>query len=125
MRMHALAGAVLLLVTGCNQMPGMPKPGIAVPRPDSITDFATLYGQNCAGCHGKDGQNGPALDLANPVYQAWVDDATLRRVITGSEPGTQMPAFGQGAGGFLTIAQVDALVKGMRTAWQKPGILND
>ena len=70
------------------------------------------------------GQNGAALDLANPVYQAWVDDATLRKVITGSEPGTQMPAFGREAGGFLTIAQVDALVHGMRATWQKPGALN-
>ena len=126
MRVRGLAGATLLLLTaGCNQMPGTPKPGVLVPRPDSITDFATLYGQNCAGCHGKDGQNGPALDLANPVYQAWVDDAAIRKVIAGSEPGTQMPAFGQAAGGFLTAAQVDALVHGMRTAWQKPGTLSD
>lgn len=125
MRVRGLAGAtLLLLIAGCNQMPGTPKPGVEVPRPDSITDFATLYGQNCAGCHGKDGQNGAALDLANPVYQAWVDDAALRKVIAGSEPGTQMPAFGQAAGGFLTAAQVDALVHGMRTAWQKPGTLS-
>jgi len=125
MRMRGLAGAtLLLLVAGCNQMPGTPKPGIEVPRPDSITDFATLYGQNCAGCHGREGQNGPALDLANPVYQAWVDDAAIRKVIAGSEPGTQMPAFAQAAGGLLTAAQVDALVHGMRTAWQKPGTLS-
>ena len=131
MKVQALAGtALLLLVAGCNQMPGTPKPGVEVPRPDSITDFATLYGQNCTGCHGRDGQGGGALDLSNPVYQAWVDDATLRKVIaggepsTGSEPGTQMPAFGQTAGGFLTDAQIDALVHGMRSAWQKPGALN-
>ena len=125
MRVRELAGAtLLLLIAGCNQMPGTPKPGVEVPRPDSITDFATLYGQNCAGCHGKDGQDGAALDLANPVYQAWVDDAAIRKVIAGSEPGTQMPAFGQAAGGFLTAAQVDALVHGMRSAWQKPGTLS-
>ena len=53
MRMQVLAGAsLLLLAAGCNQMPGTPKPGVEVPRPDSITDFATLYGENCAGCHG-------------------------------------------------------------------------
>src|SRR5271170_7465555 len=125
MRVHLLAGAtLLLLVAGCNQMPGAPKPGVEVPRPDSITNFATLYGENCAGCHGKDGQNGAALDLANPVYQAWVDDATLRKVIAGGEPGTQMPAFGHEAGGLLTDTQVDALVHGMRTAWQKSGTLS-
>ena len=125
MRVHLLASAsLLLMVAGCNQMPGTPKPGIEIPRPDSVTDFATLYGENCAGCHGKDGQNGASLDLANPLYQAWVDDATLHKIISGGEPGTLMPAFGREAGGFLTDAQVDALVHGMRTAWQKPGTLN-
>jgi cytochrome c oxidase cbb3-type subunit III len=124
MKLEALAGvALLLIVTGCNQMPGTPKPGPEVPRPDTVTDFATLYGENCAGCHGRDGQNGAAYDLANPIYQSWVDDATLRRVIAGGESGTQMPAFGQTAGGFLTDAQIDALVHGMRSAWQKDSAL--
>lgn len=125
MKLHSFAGAaLLLLLAGCNQMPGTPKPGVEVPRPDSITDFATLYSQNCSACHGKDGQGGAALDLANPVYQGWVDDATLRKVISEGEHGTQMPAFAHEAGGFLTDAQVDALVHGMRGAWQKPGALN-
>ena len=125
MRLQALAGAAfLLMLAGCNQLPGTPKPGPEVPRPDSITTFATLYSKNCAACHGNEGQGGAALDLANPVYQAWVDDAALRKVIAGGETGTQMPAFGQAAGGFLTDAQLDALVHGMRTAWQKPGALN-
>jgi mono/diheme cytochrome c family protein len=32
-------------------------------------------------------------------------------------PGTQMPAFGESAGGFLTSQQVDVLVAGMRARW--------
>ena len=126
MRVQPFAGTAffLMLLAGCNQLPGTPKPGVEVPRPDSITDFATLYSQNCSGCHGQGGQGGAALDLANPVYQAWVDDASLRKVIAEGEHGTQMPAFAQEAGGYLTDVQVDALVHGMRTAWQKPGALN-
>src|ERR1700757_3968213 len=124
MKLEALASvALFLIITGCTQMPGAPKPGIEVPRPDSVTDFATLYGQNCAGCHGRDGQRGAAFDLSNPIYQSWVDDVTLRKIIASGEPGTQMPAFGQSAGGMLTDAQIDALVRGMRTAWQKPDAL--
>jgi cytochrome c oxidase cbb3-type subunit 3 len=124
MKRKALASiALLLTVTGCTQLPGTPKPGPEVPRPDTVTDFATLYGENCAGCHGRDGQHGAAFDLSNPVYQSWVDDATLHKIIAGGEPGTQMPAFGQSAGGFLTDAQIDALVRGMRAAWQKPDAL--
>jgi len=125
MKLPAFAVCVLLLaVTGCSHLPGAPKPGDEVPRPDSITDFATLYGQNCAGCHGEHGQNGASLDLANPVYQAWVDDATLKKIIANGESGTQMPAFAKSAGSFFTDAQVDALVRGMRSSWQKPGALN-
>lgn len=124
MRRMALAGCVLLLaVSGC-KLPGAPKPGVEVPRPDSVTDFATLYGENCSGCHGDQGAKGAALDLSNPVYQAWVDDATLRKILANGEAGTQMPAFGRAAGGFLTDAQLDSLVHGMRSEWQKAGALN-
>lgn len=112
-----------LAIAGCTRLPGTPPPGIEVPRPDSVMDFATLYGQNCAGCHGANGQNGAAFDLANPVYEAWVDDATLRNIITSGEQGTEMPAFGKSAGGILTQQQVDALVNGMRSHWRKSGAL--
>lgn len=118
MRFPVLAGCVLLVtLAGCTQLPGAPKPGVEVPRPGSILDFATLYGQNCAGCHGDNGRNGAALDLANPNYQSLVDDATLQKIIANGESGTQMPAFAKSAGGFLTDDQVDALVRGMRTSW--------
>ena len=108
----------MLALTGCTRLPGTPKPGVEVPNPESITDFATLYGQNCAGCHGNSGRSGASFDLANPDYQMWVDDATLRNIISNGEPGTQMPAFAKSAGGFLTDAQVDALVRGMRSTWR-------
>ena len=90
-----------------------------VPRPEDVTDFRTLYSENCSACHGENGQNGPSLDLANPVYQSIVDDASLKKWITGGMPGTEMPAFGESAGGFLTDKQVDALVEGMRGNWAK------
>ena len=41
-----------LSTAGCSRMPGYPKPGPEVVRPDEVKDFATLYAQNCAGCHG-------------------------------------------------------------------------
>src|SRR5271170_6805084 len=42
-----------------------------------------------------------------------------RRWITFGMPGTQMPAFGESAGGFLTPQQVDVLVAGMRARWNQ------
>jgi cytochrome c oxidase cbb3-type subunit III len=86
-------------------------------RPENVASFDRLYKQNCSACHGEKGSGGPALDLADPNYQALVDDASLRQWITSGMPGTQMPAFGESAGGFLTPQQVDVLVAGMRTHW--------
>ncbi|MGB8534841.1 MAG: c-type cytochrome [Acidobacteriaceae bacterium] len=110
-----------LAVLGCEQLPGRPKPGPEVPRPDSVTDFATLYRENCSACHGPQGMNGPSYPLANPVYQALVTEQVLQKVVADGAPGTLMPAFAGSSGGSLTDQQVDALVKGMRTAWYKPG----
>lgn len=117
-----LAGCMFMFaIGGCQRLPGTPKPGVEVPNPESITDFATLYGQNCAGCHGENGKNGASFDLSNSEYQMWVDDATLQKIISNGEPGTQMPAFAKSAGGFLTDTQVNALVRGMRSNWQQSG----
>jgi len=108
----------LPLLGGCD-MPGRPQPGPEVPRPEAVTSFDTLYGENCAGCHGKSGDNGSATNLANPLYQALIDDASLRDVIANGEKGTLMPGFGSRSGGSLTDAQIDAIVRGIRARWRK------
>ena len=120
-RLLMLLGCMTMV--GCGSLPGRPKPGPEVPRPDSVVDFPTLYAENCSGCHGAKGMNGPSYPLANATYQALVDEPRLRQVIANGEPGTLMPAFAASAGGSLTDAQVDALVKGMRAAWYKGSAL--
>jgi cytochrome c oxidase cbb3-type subunit 3/ubiquinol-cytochrome c reductase cytochrome c subunit len=89
-----------------------------VPRPEEVTSFEQLFGHNCAGCHGEKGDHGAAMNLANPVYQALIDDASLRDVISKGEKGTLMPAFATENGGMLTDQQIDALVQGMRGKWR-------
>lgn len=116
----AACAVACLALEGCGWAPGRPKPGPEVPRPDAVLDFPTLYRQNCSACHGASGMNGPSYPLANPEYQALVDEDTLRQIISQGVPGTMMPAFARSAGGTLTEAQVNALVKGMRAAWYKP-----
>jgi cytochrome c oxidase cbb3-type subunit III len=122
MRMLSAVGRVcmlaLLAAAGCN-LPGKPKAGPEVPRPEEVLAFDKLYGDNCAGCHGVDGRNGSATNLANPVYEAWIDDATLRDVIANGEKGSLMPAFAVESGGVLTDQQIDAVVKGMRERWRQ------
>ena len=122
MRMTAtLAGwgaLALMALAGC-ELPGKPKAGSEVPRPEEVLAFETLYGANCAGCHGANGQNGGAMNLANPEYQALIDDVSMREVIEKGEKGTLMPAFAQENGGQLTDQQIDALVAGIRASWRK------
>jgi cytochrome c oxidase cbb3-type subunit 3 len=116
--MVAGLGSLALLAAGCGRLPRNPE--VTYIPPDQVTDFHSLYNTNCRACHGVNGENGPAIDLANPEYQALVDDTTLRNTIARGMPGTQMPAWAQSAGGMLTGAQVDALVSGMRKEWPKP-----
>jgi cytochrome c oxidase cbb3-type subunit III len=116
--MFVLALSCGLFANGCGRLPGKPAPGPEVPRPESILSSHVLYAQNCAGCHGADGLHGPSTPLASPVYQALVDDATLRRVVTQGLPGSMMPAFSKSFGGDLTDAQVDAIVHGIRADWK-------
>jgi cytochrome c oxidase cbb3-type subunit 3 len=115
----------LILVAGlaaCGS-PGRRAAEPRVIRPSEVTDFRVLYTQNCSGCHGIDGQGALAVAIGSPVYLAIADNATIRRVIEQGRPGTAMPAFGQTAGGLLTDAQVDVLVRGMRQRWARPGAL--
>jgi mono/diheme cytochrome c family protein len=92
--------------------------------PSEISDFSTLYEQNCAGCHGAEGKGGAAIALANPVYLAIADDAIVRRATASGIPGTSMPAFVQSAGGMLTDKQVDVIVGGIRERWSKPDLFH-
>jgi cytochrome c oxidase cbb3-type subunit III len=121
--LFALTLAALLALPACSHMSGKPAPGPEVPRPDSILDPVVLYRENCAGCHGAEGKNGPAMSLSDPVYLAIVDDDTLRSTISKGRPGTAMSAFAQKEGGMLTDQQVNAIIRGIRERWSKPNAL--
>jgi cytochrome c oxidase cbb3-type subunit 3 len=120
-----LLAALAAGVCACNSAPGRPAVDSEVIAPDKVVDFAVLYANNCAGCHGPDGAGELALGLADPLYLAIADEATIRRVITNGVPGTAMPAFARSAGGLLTEEQVDAIVKGIRTRWARAGMFTD
>lgn len=121
---RALALAVICLTAlGCSHIPGRPGPGPEVVRPEQVLDFATLYKQNCAACHGENGKDGAALPLNNPVYLAIAGESNLRQIIANGVPGSLMPPFAQSAGGMLTDRQVAALAHGMVETWGQPGAL--
>ena len=120
---RALAGIGLvagLALTGCDAMPGKPRLADREKLPSEIMDFGTLYARNCAGCHGADGKLGPSRALNDPVYLALVPRERLRQVIAMGVPGTAQPALAITAGGTLTDAQIDALVRGLVETWGRP-----
>jgi len=122
MRAKAIARVLplVLALAGCGRSSGAKADADSPARPEDVLDFHALYSTNCQACHGANGHNGPAMELGNPEYEALVDDATLRKWISGGMPGTEMPAFAQSAGGMLTDAQISAIIAGMRKEWSKP-----
>src|ERR1700741_419082 len=113
-----------MLLSACSSPPGRPSRGSEVPAPNQISDFRTLYAENCAGCHGTEGRGGPTIALADPVYLAIADESALQKIIANGVHGTSMPAFAQSAGGILTDKQIDVITSEMRTRWSRPGILD-
>jgi mono/diheme cytochrome c family protein len=113
-----------IAVSGCGAPHGQPKKGSEVLAPSEVSEFGTLYTQNCSGCHGAEGRGGAAIALANPVYLAIADDTVIRKVIANGVRRTAMPAFAESAGGMLTDAQIDVITRETRSRWSKPGILD-
>jgi mono/diheme cytochrome c family protein len=102
-----LLGAACLAATGCDHFSGKPGPEPEVPRPENVLNFATLYHENCAACHGEHGASAASISLANPVYLAYAGEANIRAAIAHGVHGTLMPAFAHG----------------MVTEWGKPDAL--
>ena len=123
-RYRCAAALLSLLLSACSSPHGRPAKNSEDPAPSEISDFRTLYEENCAACHGSEGRGGAALALADPVYLAVVDEPSMRKVIANGVHGTSMPAFAQSAGGMLTDKQIDVITSEIRSRWSRPGILD-
>lgn len=119
----AVSGLCVLILTGCGPLPGKPTPADVDIAPDKVKNFARLFNENCAGCHGRDGMGNGALALSNPVYLAIVPDEAIRNAATHGVAHTLMPPFAQSAGGMLTDEQIDIIAKGIRTNWARANVL--
>lgn len=81
---------------------------------------AQSYRTYCGLCHGDEGEGYAADDanaLRNQQFLASVDDAFLRAAIVRGHPGTSMAAYGERYGGPLTDAEINALIRLLRS-WQ-------
>jgi cytochrome c oxidase cbb3-type subunit 3 len=122
--LSAIAVLPIVLLSACSIPNGQPQKGSEVVAPNQVVDFATLYAQNCAGCHGAEGRGGASIALANPVYLAIADESAVHKVVANGVRGTSMPAFAQSAGGLLTDEQINVITSGMFSRWGRKGILD-
>jgi len=90
-----------------------------VARPEEVLDFATLYSQNCAACHGE--KEPTARHLAGEPGVP--GDCRGRQHSTHYRRGLNvpmMPGFAKSAGGMLSDKQIAAITQGMIDAWANP-----
>jgi mono/diheme cytochrome c family protein len=92
-----------------------------------------LYEENCASCHGKDGQGRVASGapaIGNPDFLQNADEEFIFNMVKYGRPGTNMMAYGRQDGGVLSddlIREIVAYVRTMRpgdgeqTKSEKPG----
>lgn len=105
-----------VIVTGCD-FPGRPNPSDRPVPSDQVLSFEILFREQCAGCHGANGQFGPAPPLNDPLFLAIVPADRLLGTIRDGRPGTPMPAFTRSRGGPLADAQIKALADGLQPRW--------
>ena len=109
--------ALIELITRWDEVPGgtIPAPDrpVAVTA-ESLAIGSDLFTQNCARCHGPEGQGtqrAPSLNVKG--YLADTNDAALVQIVTFGVTGTAMPAWGD----RLDEAQIQAIVGFMRS-WE-------
>ncbi len=91
----------------------------------SVQRGQTLFGQNCAPCHGDLGEGGPnpvnANQIIAPIGSAEFlntrDDTTLFQIISQGQPDQGMSPFGSANGGNLDDDQINSIVAYLRS-WQ-------
>ena len=77
----------------------------------------TVYEQNCAVCHGENGEGDVGPAIANPAMLALTTDAFIRYAVENGRDGTQMPAFN----GVLSADEMDgvtAFLRSRATGWE-------
>ena len=87
--------------------------------PGQIELGAILFAENCAVCHGDDGQGRVGATLAKD-WPSIRPDLRMRAVIANGIPGSAMPPWSNGSGGPLDEMEIDALAAYI-SSWETGG----
>lgn len=87
--------------------------------PEQIELGERLYAENCAVCHGDDGQGRVGATLAKD-WPSIRPDLLVKATIENGIPGSPMPAWSLASGGPLAQEEIDAIVAYILT-WQTGG----
>ncbi len=83
----------------------------------AVSEGRVLFSENCAMCHGEQGEGVDGPPLNSKSFLRDTADETIFSVISSGVPSTEMPAWNQVHGGPLTDEQVRQLVTFIR-AWE-------
>ncbi len=83
----------------------------------AVSAGRALYAQNCAVCHGEQGEGIDGPPLNDRKFLANTPDLTIFSLISSGVPGTEMPAWNQAHGGPFTDEQIRQLVAFIRS-WE-------
>jgi cytochrome c oxidase cbb3-type subunit III len=89
------------------------------PVPGQIELGERLFTENCAVCHGSDGQGRVGATLSKD-WPSLRPDLLVKSTIENGIPGSPMPAWSQAKGGPLTLEEIDAIVAYILT-WETGG----
>ena len=109
--------ALVTLVQRWDEVPTgiLPAPNVPIPTTEeSIALGGQLFSQNCARCHGAEGQGtrrAPALNVKS--FLTDTSDLAIQQIVTNGVPGTAMPVWGD----RMTEADIQAIV-GFIRQWE-------
>jgi len=85
----------------------------------TLEQGAQLYSENCAVCHGNDGQGRIGARLAKD-WPSIRPGLSIKTIIAEGVPGSPMPAWSQSNGGPLSDNEINAIVEFI-LSWQNDG----
>lgn len=83
----------------------------------AVTAGRALFAENCAMCHGEEGEGVDGPPLNDKSFLASTSDEAIFSLVGSGVPGTEMPAWNQSYGGPFTDEQIRQLVDFIR-AWE-------